>query len=69
MSTGLTEYIENTQAEIVTELSTNDVVQDIGSRFVLQYHVLKVLIDYGNGFYRKMVLKKDVAMRCAISPA
>ena len=55
MSTGLTEYIENTQAEIVTELSTNDVVQDIGSRFVLQYHVLKVLIDYENGFYRKVV--------------
>jgi len=34
MSTGLTEHIENTQAEIVAELSANDVVQDIGSSLV-----------------------------------
>ncbi|GLC80076.1 hypothetical protein [Lacrimispora brassicae] len=34
MSTGPTGHIENTQAEIVTELNTNDVKQDIGSSLV-----------------------------------
>ena len=34
MSTGLTEQIQNTQAEIVTELSANDVAQDTGSSLV-----------------------------------
>lgn len=34
MSAGLTEHIENTQAEIVAGLSTNGAVQDIGSSLV-----------------------------------